>query len=111
MKESIESIIKWQRETFPDATLEGQCEKFKDEHAEYMKSDDVMELADMFIVACGVARFDAMASLTRFAAVNFFRYRSKWSEQDLGKAVDEKMAINRARRWNKCDGKYQHVDE
>lgn len=111
MKETIFSIIEWHTETFPDATEYGQRGKFKDEHAEYMKSYDLMELADMFIVACGVARFNAMASLPCFGAVNYFRYRSKWSEQDLGKAVDEKMAINRNRQWNKCDGKYQHVEE
>ena len=29
MKETIISIAKWHEETFPDATLEGQIEKYK----------------------------------------------------------------------------------
>lgn len=31
MKESIKSIAEWSERTFPDATLNGQLQKFKDE--------------------------------------------------------------------------------
>lgn len=108
MKETIESIIKWQTETFPDATRDGQCAKFQDEKAEFFESHELMELADMFIVACGIARFDAMHC---FATVERLRSVTRWTNQDFATVIDEKMAINRARRWNKCDGKYQHVEE
>ena len=54
MKETIKSIIDWHEITFPDATLEGQLEKFKKERKECLDSEftDISELADMFIVAC-----------------------------------------------------------
>lgn len=38
MKETIETIIQWHAETFPNATLDGQIEKFNDEHKEWERA-------------------------------------------------------------------------
>ena len=64
-KETIASIIKWHEDTFKDATLEGQIEKYKTEVAEWYRSGrrDTMELADMAICACGIARFSIIDAL------------------------------------------------
>ena len=111
MKETIESIIKWSAETFPNATRDGQCAKFQDEKAEYIESRELLELVDMFIVACGIARFDATHAMCCFATVERLRSYTRWTNQDFATAIDVKMAINRKRRWNIAGGKYQHVEE
>lgn len=119
MKETIEAIIKWHAETFPDATKEGQIDKFQGELKEFaatlLEPDDddnhrTEELADMFIAACGVARFDTERATACFAVVNALKNFYLW-DFGLDNAVNTKMAINRKRRWNFADGKYQHVDE
>ena len=68
MIESINTIIEWHKQTFPDATLEGQVKKFKEEYDEYYAGQqNICELADMFIVACG------MQDLTALLRWNFLR--------------------------------------
>lgn len=73
-QETIQSIIKWHAETFPDATLQGQAQKFQEEKKEYLAAtnigDKTEELADVFIVGCGIARFDMMFAAAVFSYVN-----------------------------------------
>lgn len=118
MKENIASIIQWHTETFPDATLEGQIEKFKDEEKEFylemMKPDNstntMLELADMFIVACGIARFstvDAIMAIYKATKAGL-QYPSG---EKLFAYIDKKTAINRKRKWGCNKGYYQHIDE
>jgi hypothetical protein len=112
MKETIKTIMDWQEQTFPDATLEGQLEKYQEEQQEFIESNyqDVSELADMFIVACGIARFDIREGSYYFADI------ADWMGSDipidwqpLQDAVDQKMAKNRKRVWNKtAEGTYHH---
>lgn len=108
MKETIETIIQWQRETFPNATLEGQIEKFKDERKEWeqaeMHYEELWEAADMFIVACGIARFSLRIALGYFAEVE----NISSSYDGFDDAINEKMEINRKRQWNFNNGQYQH---
>lgn len=116
MKETIESIIKWHTETFPDATLEGQIEKWDDEEKEWHESrpaseEEMGELADMVIVACGIMRFDYQLGFYYLMLTATKVFDSPPDRIDMWGVVEKKMAINRARRWNKCDGKYQHVEE
>lgn len=110
MKESIKSIAEWSEHTFPDATLDGQLQKFKDEKREWWDSerDDILELADMFIVACSLTRFNSPEAMFCFGRVEEELCHSAFVTQDLEKAVDEKMAINRKRQWNFSNGQYQH---
>lgn len=120
MKESIESIARWHRETFPDATLLAQLEKFQEEKKEwetsmYLSPDghilgDVSELADMFIVACGIARFNHIDAMYNFHAITNVLHNTIFATLDLERAIDAKMEINRARTWNNNNGYYKHKD-
>lgn len=115
MKETIQSIIQWHTETFPDATLEGQRIKFWEEMEEFDSApyytERVTELVDMFIVACGVARFNMTEALSEFACV---RERGNYKNivwEDFEKVIDVKMQINRKRKWGCNKGYYRHIDE
>lgn len=111
MNETIETIIAWHRKTFPDATLEGQRIKFEEELNEYNENVTLQELADMYIVACGIARFDSMAAMEYFAVV--FKAMRDWKIAPvpyvLQEIVNKKMEKNRKRVWNKTgEGQYHH---
>lgn len=111
MSETIETIAKWHKETFPDATIDGQKAKFEEELKEYNEAVNMQELADMFIVACGIARFDSVAALEFFAVV--FKALCTWKIIGawgvLQTVIDDKMSKNRKRVWNKTDdGRYHH---
>lgn len=118
MKETIKSIIEWHEQTFPDATLEGQIEKFKDEEKEFylemMKPDNIdntmFELADMCIVACGIARFSSVDSVLAFYKVIQAGLQYPFGNK-LYAYIDKKMQINRQRKWSKGKGNYQHISE
>lgn len=120
MVENFQSIIKWHTDTFPDATLLGQLEKFKVEKEEWLQSQhitddglivgDITELVDMFIVACGVARFSPYEALYCFRSIANNIEGSMFATIDLERAVDAKMEINRARKWDKQNGMYQHKE-
>lgn len=111
MKETIDTIIAWHKHTFPDATLDGQKTKFEEELNEYRQDKTMLELADMFIVACGVARFDSIVALEYFAVV--FKALLEWKIIGawgvLQEVVNTKMAKNRKRVWKKTgNGTYHH---
>lgn len=111
MKETIDTIIAWHKQTFPDATLDGQKAKFNEELTEYNEAVNMQELADMFIVACGIARFNSIVALEYFAVV--FKALCTWKIIGawgvLQTVVDAKMQKNRKRVWNKtAEGTYHH---
>ena len=99
MSETIKSIIDWHTETFPDATLDGQILKWMEEKSEWEKSlrkatedfvcGDVKELADMFIVACGLTRFSYTEAMFCFGYVERELGASLFTTSDLEKAIDE----------------------
>lgn len=114
MAETIKTIIDWHAKTFPDATLEGQIEKFYEELDEYNEAVNMQELADMFIVACGIARFDSMVALEYFTVV--FKALLDWKTFGcrtlLQEVVDKKMEKNRKRMWAKTGaGTYHHTNK
>lgn len=121
MKESIHSITQWHEQTFPDATLETQREKFKDEMDELsaaMKTgvvkDIMTELADCAIVACGLCRYGfagTAAFNTIFETIALMQNHIENPLRLLLDAIDNKMAINRQRKWANNNGKYQHIEE
>ena len=114
--ESIKSIIDWHTETFPEASLDGQITKFLDERVEYIcattPEEKLIEMADCFIVACGIARFNIVYG-ARFLgeAFDMFTEAKDVTIDALQKAIDAKMAINRQRKWGKGKGCYQHISE
>lgn len=116
MKETIISIAKWHEETFPDATLDGQIEKYNEEYDEFYEANTeenmISELADMFIVVCGIARFSAMDGLFYFHEVDHELGKSNISFEQLSNAIDKKMETNRKRVWAKtAEGTYHHTNK
>lgn len=113
--ESIYSIIKWHTETFPEANLNGQIEKFLDEKVEFATASTkelrIEELADCFIVACGISRFNPVYG-SRFLGQVFdlFTEDQSFTIASLQDAIDAKMKVNRKRKWSKGKGNYQHVE-
>lgn len=112
MSETIQSIIEWSQQAFPDATLDGQIDKYQEEYDEWIQSNkcDVSEWADLFIVACSICRFDTMDGFKHLHHVFLEYLKSKFLWSDLRNAIEDKMAINRARTWEKRDGQYKHKE-
>ena len=114
--ESIASIIEWHTKTFPEATLDGQIEKFLEERVEYATAEnaehEIEELADCFIVASGIARFNPVYG-SRFLGETFITFAQNQGATiaKLQDAIDAKMQVNRKRKWGKGKGNYQHVEE
>lgn len=110
MKETIFSIMQWHADTFPDATLDDQLEKYQEEQREWVESGekDITELADMFIVACGIARFDLWEGAHAIWDVYEWMDDGRVSPKKVFKTVDKKMKINRKRTWHKENGLYKH---
>ena len=116
MKETIASIILWHEQTFPDATLEGQEQKWEDERNEWENTssgtpDELLELADMVIVCCGIMRFDYAEGFDYLAATLGRIQVMPTNGKDLWEAVERKMATNRQRKWSISKGIYQHISE
>lgn len=110
MKETIDTIIDWHKNTFKDETLEGQFSKFNEEKTEMMMAigtHRLEELADMYIVSCGIARFNYAMGLDRMLqTLNSLR---NYTIQELLYAVESKMEKNRKRVWIKSgEGHYHH---
>lgn len=113
--ETIETIMQWHKETFPDATLEGQVDKFVDEQVECTNAknadEKIDELADMFIVACGIGRFSQQDFICDISLIKELMDQHNISCVRLEAAVNKKMEVNRQRKWGKRDGKYQHIED
>lgn len=112
--ETIKKIIEWSEFAFPDATLYGQIDKFNKEYEEYFDadtdSDKLKELADVFIVAFSISRFDIGEGLYYINDAIQLHSDSVFSMDELVEAIQNKMAINRQRKWKKQNGQYQHED-
>lgn len=116
MKETIASIIKWHEQTFPYATLEGQEQKWEDERLEWENAssrtpDELLELADMVIVCCGIMRFDYANGFNYLSVTLGKLYFTPFDGEQLWNAVEKKMQINRQRKWGIGKGNYQHIEE
>lgn len=115
MKETIQSIINWHAETFPDATLGGQIIKYREELSEYLAAvksqnmeDMYSEWADLLIVCCGIARFEIMAAPIYIMRTMDFIIVNNLDVGDCIEAINKKMEINRKRDWNFNNGQYKH---
>ena len=102
----LDEIKDWNVKTFPDTTLTGQHCKLEEEMLEYDACPTEEEFADVFIVLGGLRRFNSAIGNYIFKD---FIYRNGPSYKWLIDAIDEKMKINRARKWHKTDnGSYHH---
>lgn len=114
---SANDIMNWQSKTFPRSTVEGQIEKFCEEFnevAEAFANDAPAtvvagELADMFIVACGILRLDAVAGAKAFSDLLNVQCALEVSDRRLNNAINRKMEVNVARKWRYRDGLYKHA--
>lgn len=94
---------------FYNATLETQCSKYSEERAEYYEAttdeDKLKELADMFICACGIKRFNYTVSndLCNSVLKNY-----SFDKNKILLAVCDKMNILQQREWEENDGIYKH---
>lgn len=112
--ETIGSITEWHEETFPDATEEGQHSKWDEEIYEVMHAKGkkkLEELADLYIVACGLRRWNTAEFNHRADYILEIAEYNKWTAAQLWEAVCKKMEKNRKRVWKKTGaGKFHHVD-
>lgn len=99
-KEQFEEVTKWQNETFPAATFFSQLSHLDDEIIELAiefssveRKNLSLEFADCFMLLFGAAAKAGM------------------SYEEIYKAINKKMEINKKRKWGKPDerGVYTHV--
>lgn len=111
-------IAEWHKQTFPDASEDGQVLKLSEEFTELFeaeKEDDEAahwkETADIVIVS-GVLFVRYKNELGRFIfdRIMDILYMST-SMPIVLNAVQTKMEINRRRKWVKLpDGRYKHIE-
>lgn len=115
--EDVATIIKWHKDVFPEACFEGQLKKWEEEYGEFLTArthkdtaEMVAELADLFIVACGIMRFNLIQGCQRMLLWNELRYTHGWALSTCEEAINKKMKKNRARKWEyQGNGNYHHV--
>lgn len=115
MFKSIESIIEWHKEHFPVATLKGQRDKWIEELNEFNNATGkhrIEELADLFIVACGIARFSTIEAMNAFAQVDAAIQMDRINGvlYDFQQFIENKMIINTSRKWKIDNGQYKHIE-
>lgn len=120
----MERVAYTHKELFKDVTLMSQITKFSEEYNEMEEASKNIdenseafyeELADMFIVACGILRFNvALGKCLCKSIVDDFTYKKDEKGNDylsvLTTKVIEKMNKNIKRVWSKTkNGNYKHV--
>lgn len=111
-KEAMSVLKKEHEETFKDITLDAQLDKFCDENQEFYDAENYLEksreLADMFIVAAGIARF--APKFVDMVVLPFLMHKTdnEYNEELIIQLALEKSLINKNRKWDKKGGKYQH---
>ena len=116
-EEDVATIIQWHKDVFPEACFEGQTKKWEEEYGEFLTArthkdaaEMVSELADLFIVACGIMRFNLIQGCQRMLLWNELRYTHGWALSTCEEAINKKMKKNRARKWEYLgNGNYHHV--
>ena len=116
-------IAKWNKETFPDATVDGQILKLSEEFDELKEAVlngtlTEVEKADCFIVAAALnERFgNELGRFVLFRLVEEMTDQSEAIAAEYFEAIEQKMEINKRRaaekRWKKMpDGRYKHEGE
>lgn len=103
-------IALWHQKTFPDTSLLGQLAKLKEEKQEWAHGHNIEELADCYIVTCGLLRFPSKDASIAFWWVEEQCLQWGIFSTDLLKAIDNKMKVNYNRVWKATNnGAYHHV--
>ena len=74
-------------------------------------SEALEELADMFIVAAGMMRWNIFDAIKCIQDTILLAEKNNYKLPELRLAVDYKMKINRGRTWDNNGGKYQHKEK
>lgn len=108
----LHDVAKWNKETFPDATLAGQLSKLEEEFKEFdeaKEENQMKELADIFIVLGGLKRFESV--IGAYIEEDMIKQLTWRTLGVLICAICDKMEINRKRVWKKSgDGKFHHEE-
>lgn len=111
----IADIISWHKETFKRTDLKAQKKKWLEEVKEFNKAVDACspkgileEAADLFIVACGIARFSLTDGIKMITNVSFNALNNGITAAKLSNAIRRKMAVNVTRTWSAKNGVYKH---
>ena len=100
--ELASEITEWHENCFPDATLEGQLVKLEEEFTEWMAATGVedygKELADIFIVCCGLGRWNTVTG--RIITMGLLNDLTHYNDV-FYKQVYNKHQKNKARIWQK----------
>lgn len=108
-QELADRVMEVHEELFPDATLETQCAKFDEEFEEFRTSkndeETKFELADMFIVACGIRRFNYGI----FHMIFYGILQGIPDNHEFAEAIVAKMNKNIKRKWDNKNGLYKHT--
>lgn len=115
--ETIDSVMAWHRETFPNATANGQLNKWDEEYAEFRDAcrhgtilEQIKELVDLFVVACGIMRFNTEAGCMKMLHWCELRKEHAFFLPTVYEELNKKMKKNRARKWEYLgNGNYHHV--
>lgn len=105
-----DEIKEWHEKTFPDATLSGQLIKLEEELKELDEAQSVeeslKEMADVYIVCCGLDRWDSKVS--EILQLHFITVIT----EDLVKAIKAKHEKNLKRVWVKTqEGTFHHTNK
>lgn len=111
--ELASEITEWHENCFPDATLEGQLVKLEEEFTEWMAAtgveDSGKELADIFIVCCGLGRWNSVTG--RIITMGLLNDLTHYNDV-FYKQVYNKHQKNKARAWAKTtEGTYHHTNK
>lgn len=111
--EDLASIIQWHKDTFPKATLIGQTEKFIEESKEYRETapgsvERLSEIADLFIVACGIMNQSLLLGLDYMKKVTELIRENCQCWNVIQAEIDYKMSKNRKRVWEYLGGGNYH---
>ena len=101
---TFDELSKIHAELFPETDLKQQARKFLEEKKEMMEAtgdERIGELADMIIVASGIARFDYILAIDAlFYAYEAF-HLDNHDTSDLWQAVEKKVEKLKKRVWVK----------
>lgn len=111
-------IAEWHEQTFPDATEDSQVLKLSEEFTEWRESkqnsnswdEQYKEIADVLIVAA-VLEFRYDNAMGKYIFNDIIEGLYMNDSKTVLNAVEDKMEINRRRKWIKLpDGRYKHVE-
>lgn len=90
-KLDITAIIEWHKKNFKRAKEDFLRALFKQHKEKYLKEENIEVLADLFITACGIARFNAIEAMFCFSRIEDMLCGSYFATCDLTKVIQQKI--------------------